>query len=289
MENVLEVKNLTKNYEGFKLDNLSFSLKKGYIMGFIGPNGAGKSTTIKLIMNLVKKDSGSIRLFGKDYQEHEKAVKERIGFIYDQNHFYDDLKMGKMKSLMSVYYPSWDDGLFYSYMKRFGLNPEKKIKELSRGMQTKFSLALALSHEPELIIMDEPTSGLDPVFRSEILDILSEVIEDGKRSVFFSSHITQDLERSADFVTFINNGKLVFSKEKHSALEDYAVIKGPNDIFDPMEKYEGLIGFRRDKYGFSALFKRENATSHFDIESTLIENPSIEDIMLYTVRGNSNA
>ncbi|MBK5251703.1 MAG: ABC transporter ATP-binding protein [Peptostreptococcaceae bacterium] len=288
MENILEVKNLTKTYDSFKLDNLSFSLKKGYIMGFIGPNGAGKSTTIKLIMNLVKKDSGTIELFGKDYQKYEKSVKERIGFIYDQNHYYDDLTIARMKRIIAPYYPAWNETIFNGYIKRFNLNPNKKIKELSRGMKTKFSLAIALSHGAELIIMDEPTSGLDPIFRSEILDILSEIIEEGNCSVLFSSHITQDLERAADYITFINEGKLIFSKEKDAILEDYALIKGPNDLLKDPHAFKGLVGYRRGKYGFSALFEKTHALDDLDREKIVIERPNIDDIMLYTVRGNSN-
>jgi ABC-2 type transport system ATP-binding protein len=288
MENILKVENLTKTYDNFKLDKLSFSLKKGFIMGFIGPNGAGKSTTIKLIMNLCQKDSGNIEIFGKDYQKYEKSIKERIGFIYDQNHYYDDLTIELMKRIIAPYYPSWNETVFRSYLKRFDLNPKKRIKELSRGMKTKFSLAVALSHGAELIIMDEPTSGLDPIFRSEILDILSEIIENGNCSVFFSSHITQDLERAADYITFINKGKLIFSKEKETILEDYALVKGPNDLLEEPYSFKGLVGFRRDKYGFSALFEKMHALDDLNREKIIIERPSIDDIMLYTVRGNSN-
>ncbi len=288
MENVLEVKNLTKEYDSFKLDNLSFSLGKGYIMGFIGPNGAGKSTTIKLIMNLVKKDSGNINLFGKDNRKYEKSVKERIGFIYDENHYYDDLTIERMKRIIAPYYPSWNESVFHSYLKRFDLNTKKRIKGLSRGMKTKFSLAVALSHGAELIIMDEPTSGLDPIFRSEILDILSEIIENGNCSVFFSTHITQDLERAADYITFINKGKLIFSKEKETILEDYALVKGPNNLLEEPNSFKGLVGFRRDKYGFSALFEKMHLLDNLDHEKIIIERPSIDDIMLYTIRGNSN-
>jgi len=288
MENILQVENLTKNYPDFTLSDLSFSLKKGYIMGFIGPNGSGKSTTIKLIMNLVKRDSGEILLFGQDNIVQEKSVKERIGFVYDQNHFYDELSIENMKRVIAPFYPGWQDILFYKYLKQFDLKAKSKIKTLSKGMKMKFSLAIALSHGAELIIMDEPTSGLDPIFRNEILDILSETIEHGNCSVFFSSHITQDLERSADYITFINKGKLVFSSEKESILESYSMIKGPNDLFEEIKLTQDPIGFRRDKYGFTALLQGNKFLNRLNREKILIEKPSIDDIMLYTVRGNSN-
>ncbi|MBC8587258.1 ABC transporter ATP-binding protein [Paratissierella segnis] len=171
---MLEINNLSKEfvYEKFKLDNVSFKLEPGYIMGFIGPNGSGKSTTIKLIMNLLKKDSGEIKIFGKDHLKYEKEVKDRIGFVYDESHFYETFTIEEMKNVIAPFYSKWDDKLFYDYLKDFDLGPEYKIKTLSKGMKMKFSLAIALSHNPDLIIMDEPTSGLDPIFRREILDVL---------------------------------------------------------------------------------------------------------------------
>lgn len=289
MDPILQVEHLSKTYEAFSLEDLSFELEKGYIMGFIGPNGAGKSTTIKLIMNLLHKDAGTIRLFGEDHLVRERAVKERIGFIYDQNHFYDELTIERMKRILASFYPGWDDRAFYLYLKRFGLKPESRIKTLSRGMKMKFSLATALSHQAELIIMDEPTSGLDPVFRSEILDILSEIIEDGNRSVFFSSHITQDLERAADYITFINNGRLVFSREREAILEAFTLVKGPHDLLESVLSLDTLVGFRRDRYGFSALLNEPASLHGLDPERTVIEKPDIDDIMLYTVRGASHA
>lgn len=289
MQPILQVENLCKSYDGFKLDDISFSLEKGYIMGFIGPNGAGKSTTIKLMMNLIRKDSGSIRIFGEDHQKKEKSIKERIGFIYDQNHFYDELTLERMKRILAPFYPKWDDKLFHGYLKRFGLNPHKRIKDLSRGMHMKFSLAIALSHGAELILMDEPTSGLDPVFRSEVLDLLAETIENGDCSVFFSSHITQDLERAADYITFLHEGRLIFSSERDAVLEGYVLAKGPNELFEAYRSNEALVGFQRGKYGFSALLKNAGPRKMPHSEKMVLERPSLDDIMLYTVRGNSHA
>ncbi len=172
MENILEINNLNKSYKGFSLKNVSFSLKPGFVMGFIGPNGAGKSTTIKLIMNLIKKDSGIINIFGKDNIDNEKEVKSKIGFVYDENYYYEDLTIKDMKNILAPFYANWDNKVYEKYIKDFKLPSNKKIKDLSKGMKMKFSLAIALSHKAELIIMDEPTAGLDPVFRSELLDIL---------------------------------------------------------------------------------------------------------------------
>ena len=175
MNYILEVENLTKKFKNFTLDNINFKLEPGYIMGFIGPNGAGKSTTIKLIMNLLKKNSGEIKVFGMDHVKYEKEIKDRIGFVYDENYYYEDLTIKQMKNIVASFYSKWDDDQFNYYIKEFDLNPKAKIKTLSKGMKMKFSLAIALSHHADLIIMDEPTSGLDPIFRREILDILYNI------------------------------------------------------------------------------------------------------------------
>lgn len=185
MNKILEVKNLKKEYKDFSVENISFQLDRGYIMGFIGPNGAGKSTTIKLIMNLIKKDAGDIKIFGMDNVRYEKEVKEKVGFVYDENYFYDHVNIETMKKIIAPFYKEWSDETFSKYLRTFDLDPKKKIKNLSKGMKMKFSLALALSHNAELIIMDEPTAGLDPVFRREILDILYDLIQDENKSVFF--------------------------------------------------------------------------------------------------------
>ncbi|MGI6227915.1 MAG: ABC transporter ATP-binding protein, partial [Peptococcales bacterium] len=229
MPNIIEVENLRKVYGEFTLTDISFALPRGYIMGLIGPNGAGKSTIIKLIMNLVKRDEGKINIFGLDSIGHEVDVKQRIGFVYDDNHFYEELTVEQMKKVIAPFYNNWDAGLFHKYLKQFEISPKKKIKELSKGMKTKFSLAFALSHHAELIIMDEPTSGLDPVFRNEILEILADLLQDENKGVIFSTHITSDLDKIADYITFINKGKLVFSKTKDEILDNYAVVKGTKE------------------------------------------------------------
>ncbi|WDV44583.1 ABC transporter ATP-binding protein [Clostridiaceae bacterium M8S5] len=282
-ENILEIKNLSKDYDKFKLDNISFTVKKGYIMGFIGPNGAGKSTTIKLIMNLLKKNSGQINIFGKDNIKYEREVKQRIGFVYDENYFYDDLKISQMKKIIAPFYKEWDDKAFDRYLLQFNLDRDKRIKELSKGMKMKFSLAVALSHNAQLIIMDEPTAGLDPVFRSEILDILYELIEDENKAIFFSTHITTDLDKIADYITFINKGQIVFSESKEEIFEKYSIIKGGLELINEESKGH-FIGLRKNSYGFEALTNSEKIKKLYR-NHAVIEKATLEDIMVYTVRG----
>jgi len=287
MANIIEIEKLRKEYKDFTLESISFSLPRGYIMGLIGPNGAGKSTVIKLIMNLVKKDGGKIKIFGLDNLKHEVEVKQKIGFVYDENHFYDDLTVEQMKKVIAPFYQFWDEKAFQDYLKRFELNPRKKIKELSKGMKTKFSLAVALSHGAELIIMDEPTSGLDPVFRNEILEILADLLQDENKGVIFSTHITSDLDKVADYITFINKGKLVFSRSKDEILENYAVIKGPKELVDRDIK-SLFIGIRENKYGFEALTDNVHGIKRFLAKDFVIERATLEDIMLFTVRGDKS-
>lgn len=284
MESILEIKNVNKAFKGFQLKNIDFHLEKGYIMGFIGPNGAGKTTTIKLIMNLMKKDSGTIKIFGLDNIKDEKSIKDRIGFVYDENYFYDNLSLIEMKKIIAPFYSSWDDKIFHNYMDRFNLTSKKKIKELSKGMKMKFSLALALSHNAEFIIMDEPTSGLDPIFRNELLEILSEIIQDENKGILFSTHITTDLDKIADYITFINDGEIVFSKQKDSLLENYGVVKGSKELLDKDIKKE-FIGIKENHFGFEALTNDIKKASKIFKDYALIEKPTLEDIMLYTVRG----
>lgn len=285
MDKILEVKNLKKEYKDFSLENINFQLDRGYIMGFIGPNGSGKSTTIKLIMNLIKKDSGDIKIFGMDNIRHEKEVKEKIGFVYDENYFYDHVNIETMKKIIASFYKGWSDKIFNKYLKTFDLDPKKKIKNLSKGMKMKFSLALALSHNAELIIMDEPTAGLDPVFRREILDILYDLIQDENKSVFFSTHITTDLEKIADYITFINKGKMFFSENKDEVMEKYALVKGGIDFLnEETKKY--FLGINKNSFGFEGLTTSANIIKEITKKGELIiEKPSLEDIMVYTVRG----
>lgn len=285
MDNILEIKDLTKVYKGFKLDNISFKLSKGYIMGLIGPNGAGKSTTIKLIMNLIRKNSGDIKVFGLDNIEYEKQIKQRIGFVYDENCFYEDLTVMEMKMVIAPFYKEWNNAAFNKYIAEFELPKNKKIKQLSKGMRMKYSLAIALSHNAEFIIMDEPTSGLDPVFRREMLDILYSVIQDEDKGILFSTHITTDLQKAADYITFLNSGKVVFSDDKDSILENYSIVKGDKGILDK-DIRDKFIGINENSFGFEGLTNNAEDIRKLLKDKVLIERASLDDIMVYTVRGN---
>jgi ABC-2 type transport system ATP-binding protein len=287
MSNILEVKNSTKEYRDFTLDKISFSLEKGFIMGFIGPNGAGKSTTIKLIMNLIKKNSGEIKVFGLDNIKNEKDIKQKIGFVYDENYFYEELNLVDMKNIIAPFYKHWDDKSFNKYMYGFELPKKKKIKELSKGMKMKFSLAIALSHNADFIIMDEPTSGLDPVFRSEMLDILCSIMQDENKGILFSTHITTDLEKIADYITFLNKGKIVFSDTKDDILESYSIVKGDKSLLDGDTKKE-FIGIKENSFGFEALTNNAEKIKGLFKDHALIEKASLDDIMVYTARGYEN-
>lgn len=279
---MLELNNVNKEfYEGFKIENLSFKLEPGYIMGFIGPNGSGKSTTIKLIMNLLKLDSGHIKVFGKDHLKEEVAIKDRIGFVYDQSYFYENLSIEEMKNIIAPFYSQWNEDTFKGYLKLFKLRSGDAIKHLSKGMKTQFAIALALSHNADLIIMDEPTAGLDPVIRREVLDILYNVIQDEKKSIFFSTHITTDLEKIADYITYIKDGKLVFSKSREEVMESYALVKGgPDQLNDEIKR--SLIGLRETNVGFEALTDDTDRIRNIISGDILIERPTLEDIMYYT-------
>lgn len=289
MERILEIKNLSKDYGNFSLKNINIQLDRGYIMGFIGPNGAGKSTTIKLIMNLIKKDSGSIKLFGLDHLKHELAVKDRIGFVYDENYYYEELTVEEMKNIVKPFYSKWDEHAFKQYIERFQLPLNKPIKTLSKGMKMKFSLAIALSHHAELLIMDEPTSGLDPIIRAEFLEILQSFIEDENKAVFFSTHITSDLDKVADYITLIDEGEIILSKTKDELLEDYCLVKGAKDKLEALPK-ESIVSIKEGAYGFEALSSNRREIIRALGDSVIIEKPTLEDIMIFsTRRGEYNA
>lgn len=288
MENVIELRNIHNEFKDFKIENLSMEVKKGFVTGFIGANGAGKSTTIKIIMNLLKPAKGEVNVFGLDYAKNEKAIKERIGFVYDDNVFYEQATLADMKKIIAPSYKQWDDVLFRKYVDQFELPLKKKMKTFSKGMKMKASLAFALSHHAELIIMDEPTSGLDPVFRRELLELLHEEMLSGEKTIFFSSHITTDLDRLADYITFIQDGKLVFSKEFYQIEEEYAIVKGANDLLDTDTEKE-FVAIRKVNTGFEALTNNQSSVKKIFGSEVLLEKASLEDIMYFTKRGLSNA
>jgi len=280
MSNVLEIENLSKYYDDFHLDHVSFTLPEGFIMGLIGPNGAGKTTIIKSIMNLIMKNQGSIKVFGKDHQEHEVEIKERIGFVYDNPNYYEHLNLKQMRKIIAPFYKHWDDDVFYNLIRKFDLPLKKTIKKFSRGMIMKGALAMALSHHADLIIMDEPTSGLDPVFRREFLDLLYELLQDKKKSILFSTHITSDLEKIADYITFVNKGKVIFTSSKDDVLENYGVAKGGNDLLDQDVK-DHFKGIRSTDVGFEALTDNISTTKKLFGKNIVIDKATLEDIMYF--------
>ncbi|MBG9757764.1 ABC transporter ATP-binding protein [Lysinibacillus sp. RSDA_15] len=284
MENVIELQHIQKSFNGFQIKDFSIHVKKGFVTGFIGGNGAGKSTTIKMIMNLLQQDSGTISIFGKNYDKHEKEIKERIGFVYDENIFYENITLKDMKRIIKPAYKRWDDEAFQHYVEQFELPLNKNMKTFSKGMKMKASLAIALAHHAELIIMDEPTSGLDPIFRRELLNILHELMQDEDKTIFFSTHITTDLDRIADYITFIHNGEHIFTKEFYKIQEEYAIVKGTLDLLD-RETEQEFVSLRKTNRGFEALTTNKHRVVTIFGDTVVIEKPTLEDIMYYTKKG----
>jgi ABC-2 type transport system ATP-binding protein len=288
MEYAVEIENLRKEFKGFTLKDVSFRIPKGYIMGLIGPNGAGKTTLIKMIMNLIRKNSGRILVFGKDHIQHEAEIKSRIGFVYDVPPFYEDLKLKSTASAIAPFYPEWNQQLFLKLMDEFELPQGKKFKKLSHGMKMKFSLCIALSHRADLILMDEPTSGLDPVFRQELLAQLSQIMLNEEKTVLFSTHITSDLERIADYITLINNGEILFSKALNDVLENWGIIKAEKDLLEKKD-IPGVMGYQKTEYGIEILTSDIKKAQTLLPSDSSTEKASLEDIMYFTNKGDNNA
>ncbi|MDV2682775.1 ABC transporter ATP-binding protein [Alkalihalophilus lindianensis] len=282
MEDAVTLINVNKAYKGFALKDISFSVKKGFITGFIGPNGAGKTTTIKLMLQLLQSDSGKIELFGNNDATHMEETKQRIGFVYSDHLLYEHLTVEKMKRVIGTFYPKWDDEVFAYYMKRLNLPWKRKIGDLSKGMGMKLSIAIALSHHAELIVLDEPTSGLDPISRREILDLLAEVIQDEEKAVFFSTHITSDLEQIADYITFINNGEIVFHENKETIMEQHTIVRGAKELLDD-DIRTLFLQVRETSVGFEGLTNQAELVRRLMGEHVVMEQASLEDIMVYTV------
>ena len=226
MDTILEITGLTKEYDGFRLDNLSLAIEPGTITGLVGANGAGKSTTIKLILNLIRRDAGTIRVFGLDNIQNEREIKEKIGVVFDEPCFHETLAPRHIDGYMRGVYAGWDSARFRQFLQDFGLPENKAVKEFSRGMKMKLSIAAAMSHGASLLILDEPTSGLDPLVRDEILDMFLDFLQDESHAILLSSHITSDLDKIADTIALLHGGRLLFHEEKDVLREDYAVVKG---------------------------------------------------------------
>lgn len=247
MKTVLDVRDIGKRYPGFTLEHVSFSLAPHRIMGLIGKNGAGKSTTFKAILNMVKPDSGSVTLFQKDFSRHEKECKERIGVVFGGVDFYPLKKLSAITAVTRMFYADWDQERYQKYIRRFALDERKKYKELSSGMKVKYLLALALSHHAELLILDEPTSGLDPVSREELLQIFRQIVKSETCSILFSTHITLDLDKCADDITYIQNGRVLQSADKETFLQSFAHLKTPQDA-GPLTLEEIMLRTERSEW-----------------------------------------
>ena len=277
----LSVSNLCKEYSDFMLDNVSFHLPKGYIMGLVGKNGAGKSTTIKSILNITD-FSGKILIDGKDNRADEIAVKQSVGVVVDNPFFPVSFTLKQIDKYVGSFYDNWDSDKYYSLLKKFSLSKDKKVSELSRGMGVKLQLAVALSHNAKLLVLDEPTSGLDPVARDELMDILMEYIGDSENSILFSTHISSDLEKIADYITIISNGKIFYSGEKDTLLNKYFIIKG--DYRKIPESFRSkLVGIRKYDDSFEAIIDKDNCDK-IDKSQFSLENAKIDDILIYTER-----
>lgn len=284
-ENILEVHNLSKDYGDFVLDKLSFSIPRGVIMGLIGENGAGKSTTINCILNEITMTDGEITIFGKNNILEDVFIKNKIGIIFDENHFPDILTPIELGKCMAGIYSSWQSREYQNYLTQFELPREKKIKDFSRGMKVKLAFAVALAHKAELLILDEATSGLDPVIRDDILDILIDFVQDENHSILFSTHITSDLEKVADYITFIHKGKLIFSHPKDELIDNYGVVICSATVFENMDKSE-IIAFRKQDYQYKALVRnRRKAEKNYP--KAIVEPANIDDIMLFYIKGET--
>lgn len=280
MNNAIEIRDLTKDYGAFKLDHVSITVPGGTIMGLIGENGAGKSTTIKCLLDLIHPDSGTITLLGRDNRTGERAVLEDVGVVLDEAMFHDALTAAQVGTILRRLYRSWDPALFRRYLGQFSLPEKKEIKTFSRGMKMKLAIAAALSHHPDLLILDEPTSGLDPLVRDEILDIFLDFLQDETRAVILSSHITSDLDKVADTIALLHEGKLLFHEEKDVLREDYAVVKGGADQRRVLNDAD-FIGVHENAFGFEALCRRDVARRY---PALTAERPTIEEIMLFYTR-----
>ena len=283
MTAALKIQGLTKKFEGFALDKVSFRVPSGSIVGLIGENGAGKTTTINAALGLIKKDSGEIELFGENVEHLTPSIKEEIGAVFDASNFSEELTPEKLDKVLKDIYTSWDQDLFRQLLDRLEIPFSRKLKTFSKGMKMKLSLAAALSHHPKLLILDEATSGLDPVMRDDILDMFLDFVQEEDHAILVSSHITSDLEKVADYIVFIHKGKIIFSKPKDELLDDYGIIKYGDEQFKALDR-EDWIACRRQDYEWQVLTSdRKKAEKKYP--KALVMPATIDEIMLLYVKG----
>lgn len=273
--NIIEINGLCKSYPSFSLDNISFSVKKGKIVGFIGRNGAGKTTTIKSMLGFVHPDNGRVSFFGESFSDNEMKLKQNIGYVSGGFGYYPNKKIKHISKVTASFYNNWDSSIYNKYMSKFKLDEEKTPSQLSEGMKVKYSIVLALSHKAQLLILDEPTSGIDPVSRDEILDIFLDLQEKGV-TVFFSTHITSDLEKCADDIIYIQNGKIISNSSMKQLVEDYKTVTLTKQQYEN-KKHDYLIGAKRTKEGYEAIVKTVNS----DKAAGTVKPADLETIMLH--------
>lgn len=280
--NAIEIKNLSKHYKDFSLDNVSFNLPSGCILGLIGENGAGKSTTIRMIMNAARRDSGEINVLGKNNLSPEfEAVKQEIGVVLDEANFPEMLTAKLVNNVMKYTFTNWDELLYFDYLKKFSLPEKKAFKDFSRGMKMKLAIAVALSHHPKLLVLDEATGGLDPIVRDEILDIFNDFTRrDEQHSILMSSHIVSDLEKLCDYIAFLHEGKLLFCEEKDRLLETYGVLHCSKEELSALPRSVIQGGTRSSNYGgVEALVLRKKVPANLKVDYA-----NIEDIILFLAK-----
>ena len=285
MENILELQQICKSFpkSNFILDKLSFSLPYGAILGFVGENGAGKTTTIGCILNTVRKDSGTVKLFGKEMRDTDTDIREKIGVVYDGDNFPGFWTAKQLSQVMEGIYTQWDNALFQKYLEDFHLPVKQKIKNYSRGMTMKLAIAVALSHHPQLLILDEATSGLDPIMRDEMLDVFLEFVQEESHSILLSSHITSDLEKVADYITFIHNGKLIMTASKNDLVYNYAVMRCRESQFLALDPGD-MIAYRKRDFQIDVLVANGKEAQR-KYKGTVVDHVSVDEIMLLLVKG----
>ena len=285
MENILELQQICKSFpkSNFILDKLSFSLPYGAILGFVGENGAGKTTTIGCILNTVRKDSGMVKLFGKEMRDTDTDIREKIGVVYDGDNFPGFWTAKQLSQVMEGIYTQWDNALFQKYLEDFHLPVKQKIKNYSRGMTMKLAIAVALSHHPQLLILDEATSGLDPIMRDEMLDVFLEFVQEESHSILLSSHITSDLEKVADYITFIHNGKLILTASKNDLVYHYAVMRCRESQFLALDPGD-IIAYRKRDFQIDVLVDNGKEAQR-KYKDAVVDHVSVDEIMLLLVKG----
>ena len=285
MDNILELHQVCKTFPktNFTLDHVSFSIPYGSIMGFVGENGAGKTTTIGCVLNTVSKDSGTIKIFGKELADTDTELKEKIGVVYDGDNFPAYWTAEQLSDVMQGLYANWDNDLFKKYLNDFRLLPGQKIKSYSRGMTMKLAVAAALSHHPQLLILDEATSGLDPIMRDDMLDVFLEFVQDENHSILLSSHITSDLEKIADYITFIHNGKLIMAASKNDLVYNFAVMRCKESQFLELDPGD-ILAYRKRDYQIDVLVSNGKEIQR-KYRNAVVDHVSIDEIMLLLVKG----